>query len=148
MASITSIEVGQRDVVRVRAVPAAPAEVIADLLLGHVLQRVIQRLDALHAVLLVRGEAHLHADAVPERREPRVVDLHEQAGLRDRLVFHAQRVGERVEELFLARIVLVRAADLDARGRGRRDERVRGRVRTERRPRSSSISRFSAASPV
>ena len=56
-----------------------------------------------------------------------------QAGLRDRLVLDLQRVGERVDEFLVALVVLVLAADLDARRRRRRQERVGDGVRAERR---------------
>src|SRR5262249_52676293 len=46
------------DVVGMRTVPAAPAEMISDLLLGDVAQCMIESLDADHAALEECSEAH------------------------------------------------------------------------------------------
>ena len=115
-----------------RPVPAAPAQVIANLLLGNVRQRVIQRLDAHHAVARVGLEAHLNADAIPQRREPRIVDLDLESRRGNRLVLDLQRVRERDDEVFLRLVVLVPAPDLDAGRRGRGEKGVCWRVPVER----------------
>ncbi len=60
-------QVLQLDVVGVRSVPAAPAEVIADAVLRDVAQGVVQCLYSEAAVASKGIEAHLDADAVPER---------------------------------------------------------------------------------
>ena len=57
--------VRHRNVVDVRAVPAAPAEMIADLLLRDAGHRMIERLDPHQAIFLEGGKPHLDADAIP-----------------------------------------------------------------------------------
>ena len=120
------------DVVQMRAVPAAPAQVITNAIFGDPNEGVIQRFDAHHAVPLVRVETHRDADAVPQRRQPRIVDLQLKAGGRDHLVFGLERVGEREHELVLRAVVLVRSTDFDAGRRGGRQKRVGDRKSIER----------------
>ncbi len=81
---------------------------------------------------LIGLEPHLDADPIPQRRQPRVVDLQLKSSRDDRLVLGLQRVGQREHELFLCPVVLVRPADLDACRRGRRQKRVFGRMSVER----------------
>src|SRR5258708_2381880 len=97
-----------------RPVPTAPAEVIANAIFGDVGERVVQRLDADEATLLERIETHRHADAIPECRQPRIVDLDEEAGFDDHLIFGAHRLTERVEKFFLALVEFVVAIRLEA----------------------------------
>ena len=93
-------QVLQRQVLRVRVVAAAPADVQSHPALGTVADRVVEGLDAQVgplAVLLDR-ELRVHLEAV---RQVGVVELENEAGVRDRLVLVVHRVGDREEELFL-----------------------------------------------
>ena len=56
---------------------------------------------------------------IPQCRDPRVVDLEQEAGVDDRPVLLPQGVGERPEQLLLRLVVLVPHVDL---GAGRRDD--------------------------
>ena len=113
--------VAHLDVVRVRAVPAAPAQVVAHAVLRNVAKRMIEGVDAKQRALPERRQAHLQADAIPQGRQPRVVDLQDEAGRRDHLVFDTQGFREGEDELFLRRVVLVAPVGLEA-GRRRRGQ--------------------------
>ena len=115
-------DIRHRDVVGMRTMPAAPTQVIADLAFWNVAQRVIQRLDAQHAVLLVGRETHLDADPVPQCGHPGVIDLHLQTRRGYALVLDAQGLGECMDVLFLGRVELVRATDFNTHRRRGRDE--------------------------
>ena len=104
--------------------PAAPAQVVPDLLLGDVAQRVVQRFAAHLAELAVPVEPHLEPDPVPQRAEPGIVDLHLEPGRGDRLVLDLHRLGDRVDVLLVGLVELVRAAGFDAERRRRGQERV------------------------
>ena len=109
----------ERDVVHVRAVLAAPAGVEADQLARHVLQSVVQRLDAQVGVLVVLRRRHVGVH-LPAVRQVRVVDLQDEARVRDRLVLLRHRVGDGEEELFFGLVVLVVQPVLHRAGRNRR----------------------------
>ena len=105
-----------------RPVPAAPADVVADAILGDPAQRVVERAHAQvgPAPVVVPGLAAGH-HRVGLVHHHRVVDLEQQAGVDDRLVLLVERVGEREYELLLGGVVLV-LEPVRARGRDHREE--------------------------
>jgi hypothetical protein len=108
----------ERNVTRVGAVPASPAQVMADLFGRNALQSMIQRFHAHRAIALVACQPHLHADAIPECRESGVIYLEQQSGPGDRLVLHANRFCEREDKLLLRFVVQILPAGLETGGRG------------------------------
>ena len=78
---------------------------------------VVERLDPQHGELLVVGDAGLGVDHVPVLGDRRVVDLQDQPGIEDRLVFLAHRVGAGEEELLVGLVIAIG----DARGAARSD---------------------------
>ena len=58
------------------------------------------------------------------RRHARIVDLQEEAGVDDRLIFHVHGVGERAQILLVGGVVLVPVVELEVGGRDRGDERL------------------------
>jgi hypothetical protein len=103
-------------------------KVVSDLLLGDVAQRVVQRLAPHLAVLAIPVQPHRDADAIPQRAEPGVVDLHLEAGCGDRFVLHAHRLGDGVDVLLVGRVDAFHAARFDAERRRRREERIEAGV--------------------
>ena len=65
--------------------------------------------------------------------EERIVDLQQEAGVDDRLVFLAHRLGDREHIILRARVVFVRRRGLDVRRRDGRHEGFRRRHLRERR---------------
>src|SRR5262245_8966680 len=110
----------------VRPVPAAPAQVVAHALLGDVAQRMVKRFYSEKTVSSECVKAHLDADAIPERREPRIVDLQRHARGGNRLVLDAHRLGNGVYEFLVRAVVLVAPVDLEAPGRRRGQEGLLG----------------------
>jgi hypothetical protein len=102
--------------------------VVADAILGDLAQGVVERLHPDAAPVPEGLEAHLDPDPVPQRRQPRVVDLEHQARFGDQLVLLAQRLGERVEVLLVLGVVEVVAVDLEAGRRGGGEEGVRAGI--------------------
>jgi hypothetical protein len=114
--------VAQRRVVGMGPVPAAPADVVADPLLGQAAQRVVERVDAElgpAAVVVVGLPARQHR--VPLVHEDGVVDLEQEPGVDDRLVLLVQRVGEAVDERLLGLVVLVGQPVRAGRGHHRKE---------------------------
>src|SRR5271169_487157 len=107
------------EIIGVRAVPAAPAQMIAHAIFRDVAQRMIERLDPHLAPPAERIEPHGHADAIPQRRQPGIVDLQDKAGTGDRLVFDPHRLGDGEDILFVILVVAIAAVDFEARRRGR-----------------------------
>ena len=105
----------QRNVGRVRAVPAAPADVKADAVRRQPAQRMIERLHAHLLEFLEFLERRLRIDHVPVVRQARIVDLQHDAGIDDRLVFVAHRIGRGEQKLLLGLVVKVDAAGEAAR---------------------------------
>ncbi len=120
-------DVRHRDVMGVRPRPGSPAEVIAHAVGRNALQRIVQRLDPGRAVAPVGLQAHAVPDPVPQRREPGVVDLEQQSRVDNHLVFDADGVGERVDELFLGLVIVVPPPLQQAQGRGGGQERIAAR---------------------
>ena len=115
-------DVLQRRVGDVRGVPAAVAEVVADAVLGDAAQGVVERLDAQLGPLAI-GLRALRHEVVVGVGEHGVVDLEDEAGLRDGEVLVAQGVGEGVDVLLFRLVVVVDAVE---GGAGRRDDRQEG----------------------
>ena len=73
---------------------------------GNAAQRVVQQLDAGGRPFAAMREVDLRVHR-PMARQMRVVDLQDQAGVDDRLVFLVQRVGERDPEFLVGLVMLV-----------------------------------------
>ena len=84
----------------------------ADAILRQTAYGVVQRIDALHGELLVLFDSWGGIDHVPVLGDGRVVDLQDQAGIDDGLVFVVHRVGAGVQEFLVGLVVGVG----DARG--------------------------------
>ncbi len=125
-------DVVELEIVGMRAVPASPAEMVAHAVFRDVAQSVVERLDAHLAVGAERLEPHSNADAIPQRGQPRIVDLQDQAGGDDGLVFDPHRLGEGEHILFVALVIAVVPIDLEAPRRRRREEHVLGSGGRER----------------
>src|SRR5690606_31529177 len=100
-------DVLELDIGRVRAVPGAPADVDANLLLRDALERMVDSVDADLGEVAVVLDRRLGNDLVPVLGDGRIVDLDDEPGVGDRLVLLAQRIGTRVYELFLGLVILV-----------------------------------------
>ena len=114
-------EVLELEVVHARRDVDAVAGVEADAVFRNAAQRVVQRLDAQRdelAAVLDRGVER----AVVVRRHARIVDLQQEAGVDDRHVFLAHRVGERREILLVGGVVAVLVVELEVGRRDRGDE--------------------------
>ena len=110
-------DVAQRDVVGVRSVPAAPADVVADLVLRNPLERVVERGDArLGPRPVVVHRAGGHEDVVHER-DVGVVDLEVEPRVDDRPVLLGQGVGDAEQRGLLGSVVLVDEARKAGGGR-------------------------------
>ena len=108
----------QRDIGGVRAVPAAPADVIAHAVLGDALQRMVQHFDAHQRIALVLLDARLRIEHVPGARKARVVELQDEAGVDDGPILYAIALAMASKNLLGALVVtvLVAAEHLDAAG--------------------------------
>ena len=78
-------DVAHRDVGRMRAVPAAPAQMETDALTRKSTDGVVQRLDPHHRELLVFLDARRRVDLVPVLGDTRVIELQDEPGVEDRL---------------------------------------------------------------
>ena len=125
-------DVAHGDVGRVRAVPAAPAEMEADAILRQAAQRMVQRLDLGHGELAILLGGRLGIDLVEVLGDRRIVDLQDQAGVDDRLVLLAHGVGAGEDELVVALVVVV--ADARAARRADRGHEALARRRWPRAP--------------
>ena len=113
----------QLEIVHARRDVDAVAGVEAHAVLRNAAQRVVHRLDPQRdelAAVLDRGVAR----AIVVRRHARIVDLEQEAGVDDRLVFLVHRVGERGEILLVGRVVPVLVVELEIGRRDRGDERL------------------------
>ena len=99
-------EVAQRDVVTMRAVVAAPADVQPDLLFRQPAQRVVERLDAQRRVPAVLRHRHLR-EHLPAVGQVRVVHLQDQPRVDNGLVLLAQHVSDGEQGRLLVRVELV-----------------------------------------
>ena len=82
---------------------------------GSPAQCLIERLDANHRELVVLLDRRLRHDGVPVVGDRRIVDLQDDAGIDDRLVFLVQRVGAGEHELFVGLVMEIADARRAAR---------------------------------
>src|SRR5271170_8422735 len=92
-------DVAHRNVRHVRAVPAAPAQMKTDTLLRQSPDRVVERLDPTCRELSVILDSRLGIDLIPPFGDTRIVELQNDAGVDDRLVFLAHRISAGEEKL-------------------------------------------------
>ena len=111
-------DVAHRYVGGVRAVPTPPAQMEADAVLRQAAQRVIEGLDPDHREFLVRFDTRLGVHHVPIVGDRRIVELQDEAGIENSLVFFAQCLGPGVEELLIGLVVGVGYPIGAARGDG------------------------------
>ena len=114
-------DVPERDVVVMRPVKAAPADMQSHLLARDAAQRMVQRIDPHRRIFAILRERDV-GQAVPAVRQIGVVDLQQKAGLDDRAIFLVHGVGDRENEFLVGLIVLVRHPMLDRAGRVGRQE--------------------------
>ena len=106
-----------------RAGPAAPADMIADALRRQPCDRVVDAPRPVHREpVAIVGEARRRHHAVVGDGGARVVELHQEAGVDDHLVFGAHRLGDRCRQFFVVLVILVLAVGDHARGRRHRQE--------------------------
>src|SRR5881397_1336106 len=105
-------EVAQREIVLVRTVVTAPADVKADALGRNVAQRVVERLDAQRRELPVLRDGHRRVD-LPGVGKVGVVYLEDEARADDRVVLDLHRLGDGGQIRFVARVVRVAQPMLD-----------------------------------
>ena len=118
------------DVLELHVMDARPhvdavAGVEANAVRRNALQRRVERLDAHLGPLAALGDAQLRPHDVIGDQE-RIVDLQQEPGVDDRLVFLAHRIGDREHILFRALVMLVRRRRLDVGRRDGGNEGLRG----------------------
>ena len=111
------------DVGVVRRHGRAPAHMHAHALGRQIAYRVVERRDIDGDDLAVVGEWQVEIDHVPQHREVGDIELEDEAGLDDRLVFAPHHVGKRVDVVLVGLVVAVLeiARDLARGGRGHED---------------------------
>src|SRR6266545_4114074 len=120
-------DVRQRDVVVMRALVVAPAEVHAHLVRRHRRQRVVESLDVQPGHRAELLEAQVGELDVTAHREIRAIDLEDEPRARHRLILVLHSLGDGEEICLVARVVLVVEEKGDDSGGGCREERLRGR---------------------
>src|SRR5215472_1534962 len=111
-------DVSERDVAMVRAFVITPAEVQPQPVLRDALQRVIERFDVEPRLFTEFRKAQLGILDVPAHCEIRAIDLQDQTGLRDSLVFLPHRLGDREQVGLLTRIMTIVEKQRDDAWRG------------------------------
>lgn len=101
--------------VDMRSMPTAPAQVEADAVLRQSLQRLVQRLDANGSETFVLLHRRLRYDGVPIVRDRGIVNLKNEPGIDDCLVFFMQRIGAGEHELLVGLVVAISEARRAAR---------------------------------
>src|SRR5215470_4797456 len=117
-------DVLERDVADVRARPAAPAHMISNALRRQSLDRVVEHLHVQRHPLAILLEARRRHHAVIGGGGARIIELKDEAGIDDHLVFGAHRRADRADELLLALVVFILAVRDHARRRRHRHERL------------------------
>ena len=117
-------DVLERQIVRVRTVPAAPAQMIALLIFGDAGERVIDGLDAPSRELAIGLNRGFRLQHVPPIRQSGVVDLQDEARRYDRAVFLAQSVGQSEQEFVLGLVVFVEDEMVEPAGCEHGDKRL------------------------
>jgi len=115
-------DVLERQIVSVRAMPAAPSQVITHSFLGNAGERVIDGIDAPPGELAVGLDRRFGLQHVPPVRQAWVVDLQDEAGGHHRPVLLTQRVRQSEQEFVLGAVVLVEDEMVEPAGREDRDE--------------------------
>ena len=108
---------GQVDVVRVWPFVVAPAEVHADALGGYIFQGGVERFDLARCGDAKMGRILITEADVTPHSQIRTVDLQQQAGFGDALVFHFHDIDQGGEVVFFAGVILVGLEDGDDAGR-------------------------------
>ena len=111
-------DVAHRDVGRVGPVPASPAEVKADAVLGQAADGVVERLDADHREPPVVLDGGLRIHHVPVLGDGRIVELEDEPRVDDGPVLLAHGVGAGEEEFLVRPVVAVGDAGGAAGGDG------------------------------
>src|SRR5262245_32710128 len=97
----------QGKIVRVGAVPASPTNVITHAVFGNVLQRVVQCLDAHGSELTIFLDARSRDDHVVSIWKSWIVDLENEAGVYDCLVFVFDSIRQSKNVFLFGGIVFV-----------------------------------------
>ena len=124
--------IAQLEVVDTRRNVDAVACMKTDTILGNSPQRIVDRLDPCRDELTAFLDAGA-GRAVIMRRHARVVDLQDETGIDDRLVFLMHRVTKRREILFAGPVEFIAMIELEIRRRDRRHESLLGRHLLKRR---------------
>jgi hypothetical protein len=103
-----------------------PAQVIAHAVFRNIAQRVVERLDAHGAAGAESLKPHADANTVPQGGQPGVVDLKNEAGGDDRLVFDAHGFGDGEHIVLITLVETIAPVDFEARRRGGGEEYVLG----------------------
>src|SRR5581483_1825484 len=100
-------DVFQRYVVRMRRVPASPADVIADAILRQAFDGMIDRFYPQLGPFAIIAQGHGRHEALVSVRKKRVVNLHAQPGVQNSFVFFAAGFGQRPEQRLIVGIIFV-----------------------------------------
>ena len=103
------------DVVLVRSMAAAPADMQANLFFWNIAQRMIERLDAQSGIASIVVNAHLR-EHLPAVGKVRIVDLQIQSSVGDGAVLVVHCIGDGKQELFVGLVILVEKPVLDGAG--------------------------------
>src|SRR5579862_3325993 len=117
-------DVAQRNVVMVRPVKAAPADMQPHLVARDAAQRMVERVDPQRRIFAIVRERDFR-QASPAVGQVGIVDLQFEPGVDNRAVFLVHRVGDREHELFVAFVIFVGDPMLDRARRIGRQERPR-----------------------
>ena len=97
----------ERQVMRVGAMPATPANVIAYAVFGKAFKGVVQRIDANFGEFPVLFNAWIRHNHVVGVRQGGIVNLQHETGIDDCLVLVLHRIGKSEEVLLIVPVVLV-----------------------------------------
>ena len=117
-------DVLERQVVGVRPMPAAPAQVVAHLLLGNADKRVVDGIDAQPGKFTIGLDRRFRLQHVPPVGQAGVVDLQYEPCRHHRPIFLAQGVGQSEQELFLGLVVFIEDEVVEPARCEHRDERL------------------------
>ena len=119
-------DVGERHVAVMRAFVVAPAKMHAQLFRRNVGDRMIERLDVQLRALAEFRQAQIGVLDVPAHAEVGAIDLQDEAGLGDGLVFVTHRIGDGVDVGLEILVVVVAEEQRHHAGRGRAHEAAGG----------------------
>ena len=115
-------DIFQRHVGRVWAVPAAPAHMVANAVLGQTRQGLIEGLHPTHGKGAIVRQGGLRVRRIVLRHQARIVDLQDEARVDDGLILVLHGVGDSGEVIVRAWVILIAALQLDGAGSHGRDE--------------------------